>query len=78
MKMANRKAVYFINELCRDKDGGYIPCIAVEGETGYHPTDWNWGNDLALANQIADEKNAALGFSPMEAALIQIGTMMRV
>jgi hypothetical protein len=76
--MSNRKTVYFINELERDKDGGYIPCIAIEGETGYYKTDWNWGTDLALANQIANEKNAALGFTSREAALIQIGTMRRV
>lgn len=76
--MADRKMVYFINELERAADGGYIPCIAVEGETGYHRTDWNWGSDLKLANQIADEKNAALGFTPKEACLIQLGTMRRV
>jgi len=73
--MSNRKAVYFINELEKDKDGGFIPCIAVEGETGYYKTDWNWGTDLGLANQIADEKNTALGFTQREAALIQLGTM---
>ncbi len=73
--MTDRKAVYFINELVRDKDGGYIPCIAVEGETGYYKTDWNWGSDITLANQIADEKNIALGFTPKEACLIVLGTM---
>ena len=72
------RRVYFINELVRDADGGYIPCIAVEGEQGYYRTDWNWGSDLALANQIADEKNAAMGFTPREAMLIVIGTMRGV
>ena len=73
--MADRKAVYFINELERDEDGGYIPCIAVEGETGYYKTNWNWGIDVDLANQIADEKNAVLGFTPKEACIILLGTM---
>jgi hypothetical protein len=73
--MTEKRMVYFISELDRAEDGGYIPCIAVEGETGYHLTDWNWGDDFKFANQIADEKNAALGFTPREAALIQIGTM---
>lgn len=71
--MAN--AVYFINELIRDTDGGYIPCIAVQGETGFYRTDWNWGKDLALAQKIADEKNAALGFTPKESIKIVLGTM---
>jgi hypothetical protein len=70
--------VYFINELKRDKDGGYIPCIAVEGETGFYLTDWNWGDDLELAQKIADEKNQALGFTPKEAFLIVLGTMRKV
>lgn len=76
--MPEKRMVYFINELERAEDGGYIPCIAVEGEQGYYKTDWNWGDDLSLANQLADEKNAALGFTPREAALIQLGTMRRV
>lgn len=74
--MANR--VYFINELKRDWDGGYIPCIAVEGETGFYPTDWNWGTDLKLAEKFADEKNAAMGFTPKQAYLIVLGTMRKV
>ena len=73
--MVEKRMVFFINELERAEDGGYIPCIAVEGETGYHKTDWNWGDDLALAEQLADERNAVLGYTPKEAALIQIGTM---
>jgi len=73
--MAERNSVYFINELERDKDGGYIPCIAVQGEKGYYKTDWNWGTDLVIANQIADEKNAVLGFTPLEAFKIVLGTM---
>jgi hypothetical protein len=73
--MTDRKAVYFINELAKDKDGGYIPCIAVEGETGYYKTDWNWGTNLDIANQLADEKNLTLGFTAKEAMLIVLGTM---
>lgn len=71
--MAN--SVYFINELERAEDGGYIPCIAVEGEYGYYPTDWNWGTDLELARQIADQKNEVMGFTPKEAFIIVMGTM---
>jgi hypothetical protein len=73
--MDNKKCVYFINELERDKDGGYIPCIAVEGETGYYRTDWNWGSDIELAQEIADTKNDALGFTPLEALRIVLSSM---
>lgn len=76
--MSYKKMVYFINELERDDNGGYIPCIAVEGECGYHKTDWNWGNDLELANKIAEEKNTNLGFTPKESFLIVLGTMRKV
>lgn len=72
------RRVYFINELVRDKDNGYIPCIAVEGESGYYKTDWNWGSDLKVANEIADEKNRAMGIEPREAMLIVLGTMRDV
>ncbi len=76
--MAEKKMVYFISQLDRAEDGGYIPCIAVEGETGYHRTDWNWGTDLELAERFAEERNSILGYSPKEAYLIQLGTMRKV
>ncbi len=72
------ECVYFINELERTEDGGYIPCIAVKGETGYHKTDWNWGTDLKIAEQIADKKNELMGYTPKEAFLIVLGTMRGV
>lgn len=72
---ASERRVYFINQLVRAEDGGYIPCIAVEGEQGYYRTDWNWGKDLDLAERIATEKNEAMGYDKRTAMLIQLGTM---
>lgn len=69
------RKVYFLQETVRDTDGGYIPCIAVEGEKGYYRTDWNWGTDKDLAQKICDEKNANLGITPREAILVVLGTM---
>lgn len=70
------RRVYFINELARDERGNYIPCIAVEGEVGiYHRTDWEWGSDLKLAQELADEMNEKMGYGKKEAMLIQLGTM---
>jgi len=54
------------------KDGGYIPCVVKEGETGYHKTDWNWGPDLNTARELADNYNLNLGLSKEEAVKLVI------
>lgn len=69
------KKVYFIMETERAKDGGYIPCIAVEGEKGFYRTDWNWGDDKEQARKWCDERNEIMGITPREAAIIQFRTM---
>lgn len=70
----NNRMVYMILETVRDENG-YIPCIAIEGESGYYKTDWNWGKDLEQAKKFADERNAKLGINPKEAWQIVMGTM---
>jgi len=57
------------------EDGGYIPCIAVEGERGYYRTDWNWGKDKEQAQKFCDERNELAGISKEEAYKIIMGTM---
>lgn len=74
--MEPRRA-YFINELVRAEDGGFIPCIAEEGTSGYWKTDWNWGSDRAVAEQIADEKNAAMGLTPEDVWDVVLSSMRR-
>lgn len=74
-KKTDPRVVYFIMETERDENGEYIPCIAVEGETGFHRTDWHWGTDLELARECADDKNTALGIDKKTAMQIQLGTM---
>ena len=73
--MKTERSVYFINQLVRADDGGYIPCIAVENEPGFYKTDWNWGSDLDLAWQYADEKNKAMGYTPEEVCRIVFSSM---
>lgn len=73
--MSEQKVVYFIMETERTGDGQYIPCIAVEGEKGYHRTDWAWGTDKGEAQRLADERNQKMGIDRREAARIQLGTM---
>ena len=69
------RKVYFIMETERTEAGELIPCIAVEDEKGFYRTDWAWGTDREVAQEIVDEKNANLGIDPKEAMLIQLGTM---
>lgn len=73
--MTEKKMVFFIMETERTNDGQYIPCIAVEGEKGYNKTDWAWSNDKELAQKLCDKRNADMGISRREAAIIQFRTM---
>ena len=73
--MAEKRYVYFIMETVRAEDGGYIPCIATEGEGGYHETDWNWGRDKEIAQELCDKRNERMGIEPREAMRIQLRTM---
>ena len=71
------RIVCFIQETERANDGGYLVCMAVEGERGFHRTDWNWGSDLVLAKKLCDERNEHQGISPKEAMDIILGTMRK-
>lgn len=71
------RAAYFISELERD-DNGWIPCLAVEAETGYHRTSWRWNCDLKTAEELAAEKNQAMGLSPEAATRIVLSSMSKV
>jgi hypothetical protein len=72
-----KRAAYFISQL--ERDGiGWIPCLAVEGETGYHRTSWRWSCDLETAEKLAAEKNEALGLSLEAATKIIFSSMGKV
>lgn len=74
----DKRKCYFVMQTVTDKDGNFIPCIAVEGERGYYKTDWTWGKDLDLAQECAREKNEALGISERDAMLIVFSSMRPV
>lgn len=74
MKSGKRIAIFVMETQMNDK-GEYIALIAVEGERGFYKTDWYWGKDFNLAQECADERNARLGLSKKEAAMIQGSTM---
>lgn len=68
----------FVMETQMNDKGEYNALIAVEGEQGYYKTDWYWGKDYKLAQEIADERNFRMGLTKREAALIQCSTMRSV
>lgn len=74
----NQRMVYFIQETVKNPEGGFIPCIAIEGESGYYPTDWDWGTDLELAESCAKFKNDRMGIDDKEAAKIILETMQPI
>lgn len=73
--MEEPKRVYFICETVLAEDGGFIPCIAEEGLPGFYKTDWNWGTDREMAEQIANQKNEAMGFTPKQAIKVVLSSM---
>ena len=74
-KATEPRRAYFILEPIKNKDGEYIPCIATEGEKGYHMTDWHWGTDLDHAEDCCDDKNKLLGITKEEAMKIVLSSM---
>jgi len=69
-----KRRAYFIQETVKTDDE-YVVCIAQENTKGFYRTDWTWGNDKALAQELCDDKNAQLGLSEMDVQKIIISTM---
>lgn len=72
---AEKRKAYFVMATRTNDAGEYQALIAVEGEKGYHPTDWFWGTDLAAAEAIAEDKNEKLGIDRAQAWNIVASTM---
>lgn len=74
MAKESPRLAYVITETEHDENG-YIPCLAVEGERGYHRTDWHWDCDLKMARELVDDLNKRLGLTKRDADVIIAGTM---
>ncbi len=72
------RMVFFVLETNTNERGKYNALIAVEGEQGYHRTDWFWGTDLALAEKFAGDRNEMAGISKDEASKIIASTMREI
>lgn len=69
------RLAFFVMKTQMNSQGEYNALIAVENESGYYRTDWFWGKDFKIAQEIADERNARMGLTKKEAAMIQLSTM---
>lgn len=72
----SERLVYFIMETEITADGQFIPCIAREGTKGFYRTDWAWGKNKEQAQKWCDERNQVMGINRLEAAKIQLQTML--
>jgi len=89
--IATRRFVFCVSEDWYYPQHGYRVSICVEGEHGHFPTGddraidgdysngaklpWFWGPTFEDAQRICNDQNAALGYSPEEAALIVATTI---
>lgn len=73
----NPLRVYFISDFTKTPEGEFIPCIAVYGESGYYKTDWAWGSDKDMAQEICNEINERMGVHPEMAAAVVVITMRK-
>ncbi len=78
MVQAEPRLAFFILPSERYNSGEDIfPCIAKEGESGYHRTDWNWGKDVDAAQKLCDKRNERAGLAPADVEAIIDSTMCR-
>ena len=75
--MPDTRKAYFILESQTNDKGEFRALVAVENESGYYKTDWFWGSNLDQAEEIAREKNLAMGISSDDANLIILSSMRK-
>ena len=73
--MTEQRTCYFVMETNANDSGEFNALIAKENEPGYYKTDWYWGKNFKVAEEIADRKNQDLGITKKEACLIVLSSM---
>lgn len=53
----------------------YYPMLGAQDESGYYPTDWDYGTDFARAQEAVIALNARRGVSQDEATAIVASSM---
>ena len=58
------------------EDGNFYPSIVKVNEAGHHKTDWNYGSDMALAQEAVNKLNMErYGLTPLDAERIVDSSM---
>lgn len=73
----DKRYAYFVLESQTNEKGEHRALVAVEGESGYYKTDWFWGKSIGLAEEIARQKNKAIGISKDNAHEIVLSSMRK-
>lgn len=65
--VATRRFCYYVMEGQTSDDGGYIPSVVFENESGHNPLNsshtWTWGNTMEDAKRYASVANRNLGLT---------------
>jgi len=70
-----KRIAYFVRDSERTKEGAYIMCVAVEGESGFYKLDWAWHCSFTKAKTETALMNKKLGLNEEKVNEIIISTM---
>lgn len=70
-----KRIAYFVLDTERTKEGAFILCVAVEGESGFYKMDWAWHCSYTKAKAETVLLNDKLGLAEEEVNEIIISTM---
>jgi hypothetical protein len=70
-----KRLAYFVRDIERTKEGAYIMCVAVEGESGFYKLDWAWHCSFTRAKTETALMNKKLGLNEEKVNEIIISTM---
>jgi hypothetical protein len=69
-----KRMAYFVRNTER-KEGAYIMCVAVEGESGFYKIDWGWHCSFTKAKAETALMNKKLGLNEEAVSEIIVSTM---
>ena len=73
MIIAGKRAVLYAG--AAHSDGHFYPSIVIEDAAGHQTTDWDWGTDRAIFEQLVTQYNATHGYSREEADAVVASSM---
>jgi hypothetical protein len=73
-RLEGKRYCYYVPAI-PNENGEFTVAIVIEKEAGYYLTDWEWGKDRKLAEEVCQQKNERLGISEDEALVIVLSSM---